>query len=136
MLWHVVEGLHAMGNSPSFYLSFLGSTLYLGLQLIPIYALMQGYGIDLPLGAAAVVMVILRLGTLLPQAPGNMGSFQFFTVVGLKLFGVDKAAATGYATLLFLVVTLPLWLVGFVATLASGMSFGDIRRGAMARYKS
>lgn len=136
MLWHVVEGLHAMGNSPSFYLSFLGSTLYLGLQLIPIYALMQGYGIDLPLGAAAVVMVILRLGTLLPQAPGNMGSFQFFTVVGLKLFGVDKAAATGYATLLFLMVTLPLWLVGFVATLASGMSFGDIRRGAMARSKS
>jgi glycosyltransferase 2 family protein len=135
MLWHVVEGLHSMGNSPSFYLSFLCSTLYLGLQIIPIYALMQGYGIGLPIGAAVVVMVVLRLGTLLPQAPGNVGSFQFFAVLGLRLFGVDKAAATGYATLLFLVVTLPLWLVGFVATLASGMSFGDIRRGALARRK-
>ena len=127
---HVVEALHDMGRSRSFYYSFLASLSYLALQLVPIYALMMGYGLDLPFRAAMVTLVILRLGTLLPQAPGNVGSFQFFTVVALRLFGVDKSDATGFATLLFLVVTVPLWLAGFVATLTSGLGFGEIRRRA------
>ena len=129
-LWHVVNALHAMGRSHSFYLAFLASFVYLGLQLIPIHALMLAYGLDLDWSATLVTFVILRLGTLLPQAPGNVGSFQFFAVVALRLFGVEKSVATGFATLLFFVVTVPLWLAGFVATLASGIGFGDIRRRA------
>lgn len=129
-LWHVVNALHDMGRSRYFYLAFFGSFAYLGLQLIPIHALMLGYGLDLSWRATLVTLVILRLGTLLPQAPGNVGSFQFFAVLALRLFGVDKPEATGFATLLFFVVTVPLWLAGFVATLASGIGFGDIRRRA------
>ena len=129
-LWHVVNALHDMGRSRSFYLAFLASFAYLGLQLIPIHALMLAYGLDLHWSAALVTLVILRLGTLLPQAPGNVGSFQFFAVVALRLFGVERPEATGFATLLFFVVTVPLWLAGFVATLASGIGFGDIRRRA------
>lgn len=129
-LWHVVNALHDMGRSRSFYLAFLASFVYLGLQLIPIHALMLAYGLDLNWSATLVTLVILRLGTLLPQAPGNVGSFQFFAVVALRLFGVEKSEATGFATLLFFVVTVPLWLAGFVATLASGIGFGDIRRRA------
>jgi len=129
-LWHVVNAIHDMGRSSSFYLAFLASLAYLGLQLVPIHALMLGYGLDLGWRAALVTLVILRLGTLLPQAPGNVGSFQFFAVVALRLCGVDKPEATGFATLLFFVVTVPLWLVGFLATLASGIGFGDIRRRA------
>jgi glycosyltransferase 2 family protein len=134
-LWHVVNALHAMGRSPSFYLAFLASFAYLGLQLIPIHALMHGYGLDLDWSATLVTLVILRLGTLLPQAPGNVGSFQFFAVVALRLFGVEKSEATGFATLLFFVVTVPLWVAGFVATLASGIGFGDIRRRAADTHR-
>lgn len=129
-LWHVVDALHDMGRSRYFYLAFLSSLVYLGLQLVPIHALMLAYGLDLDWSATLVTLVILRLGTLLPQAPGNVGSFQFFAVVALRLFGVGRAEATGFATLLFFVVTVPLWLAGFVATLTSGIGFGDIRRRA------
>jgi glycosyltransferase 2 family protein len=134
-LWHVVNALHDMGRSPCFYLAFLASFAYLGLQLIPIHALMLGYGLDLSWRATLVTLVILRLGTLLPQAPGNVGSFQFFAVVALQLFGVEKSQATGFATLLFFVVTVPLWVVGFIATLASGLGFGDIRRRAADSHR-
>jgi hypothetical protein len=134
-LWHVVNALHVMGRSPSFYLAFLASFAYVGLQLIPIHALMIGYGLDLTWKATLVTFVILRLGTLLPQAPGNVGSFQFFAVVALRLFGVEKSEATGFATLLFFVVTVPLWLTGFVATLTSGIGFGDIQRRAAETHR-
>ena len=42
MLWHVVEGLHAMGNSRSFIGAVAASILYLAAQLLPIYALSRG----------------------------------------------------------------------------------------------
>jgi hypothetical protein len=130
MLWHVVEGLHAMGNSLWFVAAAAVSLLYLAIQVIPIYALMKGYGLDLSVAAAGVVLVILRLGTILPQAPGNIGAFQFFTVVGLALFGVEKATATGFATLMFVVVTAPLWLGGLVAVAITGMRIRDLQSEA------
>jgi len=135
-LWHVVEGLHRMGNSPSFYISAIASLFYLGMQIAPIYALARGYELDLPLGAAAVVLVVLRLGTVLPQAPGNVGGFQFFTVVGLGLFGIDKALATGFATAAFMIVTVPLWLGGLIAVAVTGLKIRDLQAHAQSNLRN
>jgi uncharacterized protein (TIRG00374 family) len=129
-LWHVVEGLHAMGHSRWFYASAAASVAYLALQVLPPYALMRAYGMDLSVGAAAVVLLILRLGTVIPQAPGNVGGFQFFVVLGLMLFGVDKADATTFATIMFLVVTIPLWLGGAVAAALAGVKVKDLQQKA------
>ncbi|MCX6622356.1 MAG: lysylphosphatidylglycerol synthase transmembrane domain-containing protein [Acidobacteria bacterium] len=126
----VVDGLHSMGQSRSFVLSFLLSLFYLVLQVVPIYALIRGFGFDLSFWSAATVLVILRLGSIPPQAPGNVGSFQLLTIAGLSLFGIDRATATGFATLLFAVVTVPLWLAGFVALMATRMELGEIRQSA------
>ncbi len=130
LLRMVINGLHVMGNSRSFWWAFIVSLLYLALQIVPVYALVRGYGLDLSLGAAAVVLVILRLGSIPPQAPSNVGAFQFFTILGVRLFGIPRPQATGFATLLFLVVTVPLWLVGFIALLATKMKLEEIHRDA------
>jgi hypothetical protein len=130
MLWHVVEGLHAMGNSRWFCASALVSVLYLSLQVVPVYALMRAYNLDLSIGVAAVVLVILRIGTIVPQAPGNMGGFQFFTVVALRLFDVDKSAATSFATILFAAVTVPLWIGGAIAAAVAGVRLKDLQQQA------
>jgi glycosyltransferase 2 family protein len=129
-LWHVVEGLNAMGSSKSFYAAVAVSVLYLALQVLPIWALMRGYGLSMTVGQAAVVLIILRLGSIPPQAPGNVGSFQALTKLGLMMFGVDKATATGFATLLFFVVTVPLWLAGFIALAATGMNLKELHHHA------
>jgi hypothetical protein len=135
MLWHVVEALHAMGNSRWFYASAGVSILYLILQVIPIYALARGYSLNLSLGEAAVALVILRLGTIIPQAPSNIGGFQFFTVVALRLFGVEKDAATGFATIMFFVVTVPLWLGGAIAAAMAGIRIKELQSHAHAKLR-
>jgi uncharacterized protein (TIRG00374 family) len=132
-LWHVVEGLHAMGNSRSFYTSFAISLGFLALQVVPVYALMEGYGLNLGFAPAAAVLVILRVGSIVPQAPGNVGLFQLLTVRAVELFGVDRDTATGFATLLFVVITLPLWLAGFIALLATRMKITEIHREARSQ---
>jgi uncharacterized protein (TIRG00374 family) len=130
ILRHIIDGVHGMGSSRSFVASFLLSLLYLALQVLPIWFVMLGYGLDLSIWAACTVLVILRLGTAVPQAPGNVGSFQALVVVGLNSFGLTKEVATGFATLSFLVVTVPLWLAGFVALMATRMRLDDIHREA------
>lgn len=135
-LWHVVEGLHAMGHSRWFYASAAVSVIYLALQILPAYALMRAYGMGLSFGAAAVVLLILRLGTVIPQAPGNVGGFQFFVVLGLMLFGVEKAEATTFATIMFLVVTIPLWLGGAVAAALAGLNIRDLQQQAGSSMKA
>ncbi|RPI13440.1 MAG: UPF0104 family protein [Acidobacteriales bacterium] len=134
-LQQAVEGLHAMSASRWFYASAAVSVLYLAVQLIPVYAVMKGLQLDLPLAAVAVVLVILRLGTALPQAPSNVGGFQFFTVVALRLFDVDKATATGFATVFFVVATLPLIAAGAIASAMAGIGIGDLRRHARAGFQ-
>jgi hypothetical protein len=131
-----VEGLHEMGNSRWFYASALVSVLYLMLQVVPVYALMRGYDLDLSIGVAAVVLVVLRIGTILPQAPGNVGGFQFFTVVALRLFDVDKSAATSFATILFAAVTVPLWLGGAIAAASAGVRLKELQQQASSSLKA
>jgi uncharacterized membrane protein YbhN (UPF0104 family) len=130
ILRHVVDGVYLMGRSSSFAASAFLSLVYLALQVMPVWCLMQGYGLHLSLGAAATVLVVLRLGTVIPQAPGNVGSFQLLTIAGVGLFGIEREVATGFATLLFIVVTVPLYLGGFVALIATRMRLGDIHRSA------
>ena len=73
------------------------------------------------------VFIIVHLGTLVPGAPANVGSYQFFTVLGLTLFGVEKATAAGFSFVVFTVLTAPLWAIGLWALGSSGLSFVEIR---------
>jgi uncharacterized protein (TIRG00374 family) len=124
-------GFNLLGRSRSLPVSFFLSFFYLGFQVIPIYALAHGYGVPLSLFAATTVLIILRLGTVIPQGPGNVGVTQFFLVLGLSLFGVDRHTATGLATVLFAVITVPLVVSGFIAFLITGFRIRDLFGGKM-----
>ena len=130
ILRYVVDGVHDMGRSPSFAAAFMLSGLHLALQIIPLWALMRGFQLDRTLWEAAAVLVVLRIGTIIPQAPGNVGSFQALVLVGLGALGVDRATSTGFATLLFFVITVPLWMAGFVALMLTRMRLTDLQRDA------
>jgi uncharacterized protein (TIRG00374 family) len=126
----LVEDLHLMGNSRSFYAAAAASLPYLLIQVVPIYALMRAYDLGLTLWPALVVLVIFRIGTVIPQAPGNVGASQALMVLALGLFSVDKTTATGYSMVTWGVITLPLVVVGFVALAWTGMRLGDLRHHA------
>ena len=124
-----IEDLHRIGHSRYLYFSFALSIPYLLLQIVPIYAIMQAYGFDsVSWAQAGALMVLLRLGGVLPQAPGNIGLF--------TLFGAPVAMARRFAFILFVVVTVPLLVVGFVALIASGAKMGDIHREAQAEMRA
>ncbi len=69
----LIDDLEIIGHSRYLWASFLQSLPYLLLMTVPIYATMRGFGFDSLWGVAFVLMVVLRLGTVVPQAPGNLG---------------------------------------------------------------
>jgi uncharacterized protein (TIRG00374 family) len=128
----LIEDLHLMGNSKSFYGAAFASLPYLLIQVVPVYGLMRAYGLDLSIWPAMVVLLVLRIGTVIPQAPGNLGAAQALIVLALALFGVDKTTATGLSLMTWSVITLPLLVAGAVALAFTGIKLGDLKNHASA----
>ena len=57
------------------------------------------FSFPLPLAAAFVLVIIVNLGLMIPAAPGFVGSFQFFCVISLALFGVGREEALSFSIL-------------------------------------
>jgi uncharacterized protein (TIRG00374 family) len=132
----VVEDLHLIGHSRFLYFSAFASLPYLLLQVIPIYALMQAYGFDVTMTPAFILMVMLRLSSVVPQAPGNLGAFHAVAKLGLTLFGVDSSTAANFSVVLWSVITLPLLIAGFFALAITGLKMGEIHREAHGAGRS
>jgi uncharacterized membrane protein YbhN (UPF0104 family) len=124
----LLADLRLMARSHLFYWSFLMSLPYLLLQAAPIYLLLKAYGLELSLWASLVIVLMQRLGTVVPQGPGNVGVLQLMTKQALSLFGVDATTAAGFSMLAWIVITAPLLLAGSVAVIVTGMRMSELKR--------
>jgi len=130
----LIEDLHLIGHSRYLYYACLASLPFLLVQVVPIYAFMQAFRplSDLHAGVAFTVMLVLRLVAVIPQAPGNVGAYNAFTIIGLRMFGIPSQTARGFSLILWTGITVPLLLVGFIALAATGLDIGELHKQAQA----
>jgi uncharacterized protein (TIRG00374 family) len=138
-LRHIVEGLHLMGNPRTLGLTAAISLLYLAMEVLFVFFLMRAYGLDLSIWAAGGVLTILRLTTVVPNAPGNLGVVNFACVVALGVFEVDRTDAKTFSIIYSVASTMPHLIGGAVATALTGVKIREIRdrahRGARQAVK-
>jgi uncharacterized membrane protein YbhN (UPF0104 family) len=103
--------------------ALLMSAIFLIAQGLAFWSVLRASQIPLGLLAAGVVMIVVRLGTMIPGAPANLGTHQFATVMGLSLFGVPQAQAAAFSLVVFTVLTLPLMILGLCACLSAGVTW-------------
>lgn len=128
LIERLTGGLREISLSRSFSFSLLVSPLFLVLQGLAFWLVMLAYGLPLSWQIGGAVFLIVHVGTIIPNAPANIGSYQFFCVVGLTLFGVDKTLATGFSLVVFILLTVPLWVIGWLALGQSGMKLQTIHQ--------
>ena len=128
----LIQDLHLIGHSRYLYFAVLVSLPCMLLQMVPIYALFRASQEvhKLPIMASFALMLALRLNSALPQAPGNVGTFQLVASRGLMRFGVAREMSLDISFILWGIVTLPLVVVGFVAVALTGLKIGEIHRDA------
>jgi hypothetical protein len=128
----LIEDLHLIGHSRYLYFSFIVSGAYLLIQMLPIYAVVKSTGLAVPWTASFTMMVLLRLSSVVPQAPGNLGSFQWVAARTLIIFGLAAGHAKRFSLILWAVVTVPLIVIGFIAVAMEGINMSHLHKEAAA----
>ena len=59
-----------------------------------ILAVQHAFGLDLSIGSTALVLAAVVLGSILPVAPGNVGTYEAGAIIAYRHLGVDPGQAT------------------------------------------
>ena len=132
---HVLDQIHHLGDRRTLAASFGITCLYWIAQILPVWALFRSYDMDLSVWDASVVLLIKTIGTVIPNAPGNLGVFQSVVVLALRILNVEQSVAQELSFLMWTALTLPLLIAGFVAVLLTGRSIAEIHRHAHAHHR-
>jgi uncharacterized membrane protein YbhN (UPF0104 family) len=100
--------------------------LYLFLPVLSVWCLFRAYAFDFGLLQAGVVLIIIHIGTILPNAPANLGSFQVFATVALGLLHAEQTEAKIFSLILYFTHTLPQIAVGALVLLFTGLKLGEV----------
>ena len=87
------------------------------------FLMFRALDLNVSFGASLILQMIIGLGVVLPAAPGYVGNFEYFAVLGLGLFGIVQEVALAYALLAHLFQFIPLTAVGLFFTLRSGFQW-------------
>ncbi len=123
------RAIHSASTAPAFWLAFLASSFILILQTMAFWFVMKAYALPFSFWIGAAVFLMVHLGTAIPNAPANVGTFQFFVVAGLTFFGLDKTTAAAFSVAVFLMLSIPLWLIGSIALGRTGLTLAHVRLG-------
>ena len=92
----------------------------------------QSLGIDIRISASMLVAAVATLGTAIPSAPANIGTYEVATVVVLTALGVPSHEALAMALLTHAIVTVPFAITGAAAVAHLSISLSDVAEEATA----
>jgi uncharacterized protein (TIRG00374 family) len=98
------------------------------MQLLAVYVAMQAFGIDAPLPAAGLVLVLMNIATIVPLWPGNIGLVQAAVAIPLRNYGVPYAIGFAYGLALQAIEIACGVTLGLIAIAREGISFAVLRR--------
>lgn len=98
------------------------------MQLLAVYAAMQAFGIDAPLPAAGLVLVLMNVATIVPLWPGNIGLVQAAVALPLRNYGVAYSTGFAYGLALQAIEMACGIGLGLIALMREGISFAMLRR--------
>lgn len=99
LIHHFIDGFKIITHTRALlYVMFLSGIIWL-MGVLAIYILFFAFGFHLPPVAAFVLMIILIIGITIPTAPGFIGNWHFFCVLGLSLFSIPRTDAFTFAVI-------------------------------------
>jgi uncharacterized protein (TIRG00374 family) len=117
---HFLEGMKAINHAGALLPVLCLSVLCWFCNGMYFFLVFESLDLNLSLWVALVLQVVIGLGVILPSGPGYVGNFEYFTVLGLALFGITQETAFAYALLAHICVFVPGTAVGLFFALRNG----------------
>lgn len=134
-LLEMVRGFVVFKDTRNMIIFLAYSLTYWSANGLGVWVLAHAFGIDLSVVGAFATMGVVGVGIMLPNSPGLVGQFQWFTLLGLSLYfpGAEKdtspiyAATFAFANLHYLLQVSWYILCGAVGLASPWVSFHDLR---------
>ena len=123
------KGMEALRSSQQFFGSLLYSMVSWLAHMLVVWFLLKSFGYNLPLAAAASVMIINTLALMIPITPGNAGTFEVAVSTSLAAFSVGRTDAVLFAVALHLIDLLPILVMGAAFLQAEKVTLKELKSG-------
>jgi len=108
------DGLSAFTRAGSLFWAFVCSVIMWGCFALVVTLCLHAVHLRLPPEAGPVVMEVMAIGTMLPSAPGYIGTLQYSGKLALLQYGVDPSVALSFTFLYHASQWLPVTIIGLV----------------------
>jgi len=99
------------------------------------YLVFLSLNLAVPVWASLLLLVVLQVGTAVPSSPASIGVFQYLVILSLSIFAVNKNIALGYSFVLYLVVYVPIVLLGVWGLWHERITWGKLTE-ALVRFSN
>ncbi len=121
-------GLGALTEARAVVWVLFCSLLMWAFLSVAVYLCFVALNLHLSPDAAVVVLVIMAIGTMIPSAPGYIGTLQYAGTLALLQYGVERPLALSFTLLYHASQWIPVTGLGLILFLRERLSLGQISR--------
>ena len=136
ILHHFIDGFKVMKDAKSVVQASALSLIIWLVDVLIIYLMFLSFDYPLPVSAAFVLMIVLIFGIAIPAAPGFVGNWHYFCVLGLTLYGIPKAEALSFAIVYHVLSVAVVLVMGLVCLPFQRFTLTDLRRQMSNKHSS
>jgi uncharacterized protein (TIRG00374 family) len=127
-----LEGLSSLRSPRDAVMILFTSILIWLFETGKYWFLMHGFSFTVSFFALMLMNGIANLVTIIPSAPGYIGTFEAAGIAVLKAYGVSQAVASAYTVVLHAALWLPITLLGAWFMVHEGLTLTKVREEAKA----
>lgn len=95
--------------------------------IIPVYSVLLGFNIILPVTASMFILVLLVFAVMVPASPGYIGTYHYACFKGLSAFGIPESTAVTVALVIHAVGFFPVIIAGVYYTWKNKLSLNELQ---------
>ncbi len=127
-----LEGIACLRSPRDVLMVFITSLVIWLLETGKYWFVMHGFPFQVSYFALMLMNGIVVLATILPAAPGYIGTFDAPGIAVLQAYGVEKAVATAYTFVLHAALWFPITILGAYFMLREGFSVKEAQEEVKA----
>jgi hypothetical protein len=111
----------------------VGTVLTWLLETGKYWCIAQAFDIQVDFVGLMLINGVSNLFTVIPGAPGAIGTFEYGGILATTALGVPTALASAYVIVLHVALWLPVTALGALLMLRQGLRWADLRKAEVAR---